>query len=186
MYSTGELTSTDLLWHEESQEWISASDFFQVAPPALPPRMPPQAGAPNDQEFFRLGQIIVTKTRFVVGHQVFALSGITSIRTANTPADTSGQVLLILAGCFCGLISLSVLINVRSSNVSVTLPVGLFAGTIGSLMIWLGIRHQKKQKPTFSVVLRTAGGEVIAYKSHDWAMIVSLTSALNEAIVARG
>jgi hypothetical protein len=186
MYSTGELTSTDLLWHEASQEWISASDFFQGAPPVLTPRMPPHAGAPNDQEFFRSGQIIVTKTRFVVGHQVFALSGITSIRTASTPADSSGQVLLILAGCFFGLISLSALINVRSSNVSETLPVGLISGAIGAWMIWLGRRNQKKQKPTFSVILRTAGGEVIAYKSHDWAMVVSLTSALNEAIIARG
>ena len=93
MYEQGELQSTDIVWDEESQSWRSVSEFFQHAPPMLPPviaasRLPPRVQSENDTVFFSSGLLVVTKTRFVVGHQTYALSGITSVRAAMFHPDT--------------------------------------------------------------------------------------------------
>ena len=190
MYEQGELQSTDIVWDEESQLWRSVSEFFQHAPPMLPPviasRLPPQVQSENDTVFFSSGLLVVTKTRFVVGPQTFALSGITSVRAAMFPPDTLGRVLLIVIGVTFALVSLGFFLNLSASNWATTLGTGFLFALIAAALFWGAVQHKKAQKNTYAVILRTAGGEVMAYQSQDGDLMMLLTAALNQAIVARG
>jgi hypothetical protein len=98
--------------------------------------------------FFQGGDITVTNARFIVGAQTFAMRSITSVQGVRTPASygASGLVMMIGAGVAAGGFLNSLL--------------GL--GIIGVLGLAGGIWLATRQKPTFAVVLRTAGGEVTA------------------------
>lgn len=56
----------------------------------------------------------------------------------------------------------------------------------GLLVMAIYIGWMIFQKPTFTVVLTAAGGEVTAYTSRDGVFINRIIQALTEAIVARG
>ena len=190
MHEQGELESTDLAWDADAQLWCSVSDLFRPATPPLPmaapPRLPPQVHSGGDTVFFSSGRLTVTKTRFVVGAQTFALSGITSVRAVTFPPDTTGQTLLIVFGVISALISLGVFSSMSTSNGAAMLVVGLILALLAALLFWLAVRESRAQKPTYCVILRTSGGEVTAYQSHDLVFITLLLTALNEAIIARG
>jgi len=113
----------------------------------------------------------VTNARFIVGAQTFAMRGITSVQGIETPASYGWPALLSLLGLLMAL--------------------GLFSGAIGLgvfgvLILAAGIWLFTRQKPTFAVVLRTAGGEVTAYQSKNRDHIAEIIRALNDAIISHG
>ncbi len=57
---------------------------------------------------------------------------------------------------------------------------------IGILLVAGAVYWWKSIKPTFSVVLSSASGEVKALSSKDNGFITSVINALNDAIVHRG
>jgi hypothetical protein len=145
--------------------------------------------SPSEGEsiFFKDGDIMVTNARFVVGAKTFAMRGITSVevveaeeivetRTGNPlPGVIIGAGLIIIAvGFLCWLLydwSLWVLVG---------------AGIVG-VMMFIGAGSLLTQpKRVFKIVLKTAGGEVIAYKSFDRSHISQIIRALNDSIIAHG
>jgi hypothetical protein len=126
----------------------------------------------TETTFLQRGDITVTNARFIVGAQTFAMRGITSVQGVRTPASygVSGLVMMIGAGVAAGGFLNSL--------------VGL--GITGVLVLAGGIWLATRQKPTFAVVLRTAGGEVTAYQSKDSSYISEIIQALNESIVSHG
>ena len=99
------------------------------------------------------------------------MRGITSVQGVETQASYTGAALLILVG--------------------VALAIGGFASAIGLAVVGVllaagGIWLCFRQKPTYAVVLRTAGGEVTAYQSKDRDYISQVIQALNDSIISHG
>ena len=134
--------------------------------PADAPRTPvaPSPNRQDDEVFFSEGGILVSKTRFVVDSQIFALAGITSVRGVETPPNRTFPIILLLLGA-----------------VSFVVSVWLAAALLILSIAWLLL-----QKAAFTIVLTTASGEVKVYKSNDSAFILRIVRAVTEAIVARG
>lgn len=118
----------------------------------------------EEKTFFEYDGVKVTNARFVVDHQTFAMSNITSVSTAQEHPSRVWPILFILAGLV---------------TCATALPVGLIL--IGGGAIWLWV-----QKSKYHVMLKTAGGEAKALTSHQKEYIGKVVSALNNAIVHRG
>jgi len=120
----------------------------------------------NEKVYFEEGSVTVTKARFIVPAQTYAMSGITSVKAAvdqplKGPAILCGIGLLML---FFGEVSLIV---------------------IGLLLIAGAIFWYIKGKKHI-VVLSSASGEAEALSSTDASFIGRIIAALNDAIVDRG
>ncbi len=147
----------------------------------------------DESKFFQDGDIMVTNARFVVGTKTFAMRGITSIEAVESEevvdiksADPMRTILggiftliglfIIGAGFFCWLFF----------EFSFWVVVG--AGVIGLLMLGIAgsLNFINYKKRAFKIVLKTAGGEVTAYKSFDRNHISQIIRALNDSIIANG
>jgi hypothetical protein len=126
---------------------------------------------PEELIFFHSENIAVTNARFIVGAQTFAMRGITSVEGVETPVSYSGAAAL-------GLVGLVMFMNLFNG--------GIFIGVMGLLIIAAAIWLIKQKKPTYAVVLRTAGGEVTAYQSADRKHIAQIIQALNQAMISHG
>jgi hypothetical protein len=125
----------------------------------------------DETTFFQSGEVTVTNARFIVGTQTFAMRSITSVQGVETPASYTALVFLILVGVYLAITGFPSFIGLAI--------VGVFLVSGG---IWLCFR----QRPTYAVVLRTAGGEVTAYQSNDRDYIFQVIQALNDSIISHG
>jgi len=124
---------------------------------------------PEDQVYFQQGEITVTSARFIVSAQTFAMRTITSIREEQEDPTRVWPVIFILAG-------VSVFIaNLMPFNLGAILGLAIFVAGI-----WQAVRS----KPTFSVVLTAAHGEVTAYRSKNREFVSQIIQALNKAIAS--
>ena len=136
----------------------------------------------NDAERIILndGGILVSTTRFVSGAHTFALASISSVHGVEISPSRWSPVFLILLSLFSSGIGISTFIHP-----DVPLP-GIIIGTIGIACIIAGVVVLLRQKPTFAIILTTAGGEVTAFCSSSEQFTGEVLDALNNAIVARG
>lgn len=118
------------------------------------------------------GSVTVTNARFVVPGQTYALSGITSVSTWVKKPSKKGPIISIIIG----LIALFIGIDTKSAG---GIGFGVVLIGIGALILFL-------QKPTYTVRLYTASGEVDAISSKDRDFIHRISGAVTDAIVARG
>jgi hypothetical protein len=124
---------------------------------------------PEEQVYFQQGEITVTSARFIVSAQTFAMRTITSIREEQEDPTRVWPVIFILAG-------VSVFIaNLMPFNLGAILGLAIFVAGI-----WQAVRS----KPTFSVVLTAAHGEVTAYRSKNREFVSQIIQALNKAIAS--
>ncbi|KAB2902829.1 MAG: hypothetical protein F9K35_03600 [Burkholderiaceae bacterium] len=118
----------------------------------------------EEKTFFEYENVKVTNARFLVDGQTFAMSNITSVASAQDDPSRVGPILVMLFGfAMC------------ASN----LVAGLIVAAIGALWWW-------KQKSTYHVMLKTAGGETKALTSNQEDYVRKVIAALNDAIVHRG
>lgn len=118
----------------------------------------------EEKTFFEHESVKVTNARFLVDGQTFAMSNITSVSTAQDDPSRFGPIIVMIIGfAMC------------ASNV----VAGLIVAAIGALWWW-------KQKSTYHVMLRTAGGETKALTSSQEDYVRKVIEALNDAIVHRG
>jgi len=122
--------------------------------------------AENEKVYLEEGGVTVTKARFIVPAQTYAMSGITSVKAAfdqplKGPAILGGIGVLALFTGEAGAIIIGLL---------------LIAGAI----LWF-IKGKKH-----IVVLSTASGEAEALSNSNSGFIGRIIAALNEAIVERG
>jgi len=153
---------------------------------ALPLQQQATAQSSKESVFFQGVGITVTNARFVVGAKTFAMRGITSVEVVEAeevadpdpknplPSITTGAGLLFIA------VGLAFWLGFDFSYM-----VAVILGIIGVLLIVGGACMFAKWKRTFKIVLKTAGGEVTAYKSDDRNHIAKITQALNDSIIAQ-
>ncbi len=120
----------------------------------------------EEQILFENGTVTITQNQFIVEKQTFAMNTITSIKTTETPpsARLSGNTAIIGSLClfmdelffFVGLILLAI-----------------------SAILW------KNTKPTYSIILNTKKGEVLAFTNKDKDYVAQVFSALNQALMNR-
>jgi hypothetical protein len=154
-------------------------------PPSAPPIVqspPPVSAAQGEAVFLSEGGITVTKTRFMVHGQTYALANITSVSAATIPAKRGGAIALFLIGPFLSLIGFGVMSDGSPDD----RPVGIFLLILGVILVGVGILVFKALKDSYAVVLSTAGSEMKTCVSRDGSFILRVVAALNEAIVARG
>lgn len=125
----------------------------------------------DETTFFNSGNVVVTNARFIVGAQTFAMRGITSVEGVEQSPSYVGPAILILFGLFMAL----------------GFTIGsILLGILGVGTLALGVWLATLRKPMFSVVLRTAGGEVTAYESPNRSQISQIIEALNQAVISQG
>ena len=124
----------------------------------------------TETTFFEGGNLTVTNARFIVGTQTFAMRGVTSVQGVEIPANYTASGLLILLGACVAL----------TAFLNSAIGFGIFGVLLSAGGIWAACR----QKPTYAVVLRTAGGEVTAYESKDRDYISQVIEALNQSIIS--
>ena len=124
-----------------------------------------------ERVFADFGPIKVTSARFIVPQQTYVLAGITSVEFREILPDTKPLTYLGLGALLFLLVAI---INSRWDFAFFSLIFALAgAGTYFQL------------KPSYSVILRTSGGEKLAHKSNSRKEVEDVIEALNEAIVYR-
>lgn len=119
----------------------------------------------EEKTFFEYEDVKVTNTRFISGSQTYAMSNITSVKTAVKKPSWFFPSLLLFIGAMT-LITGAVLF-------------GLVLAAIGAVLLVI-------QKTTYSIMLATSAGETSALKTHQKDYLDKVVNALNDAIIHRG
>jgi DNA-directed RNA polymerase subunit RPC12/RpoP len=158
--------------------------YFHPKPQPAPQRRPPFIPGNIegvDPAFFDRGGVLVTRSRFVVGSQFFAVANISSARVIYIPPDRTAPCLAILGAL--------VLFVVGGGFASVeegskALGYVLLSGAFGALtlaIVWL-----TRLRASYGLLVTAAGGERSAITHHDNFFLGEVLSALNAAIIAQG
>ena len=129
---------------------------------APPVEQSPQANQIQEETvFLKECGITVTKARFIVSHQTYAIANITSVSAIKIPPKRAGVVVFVL---FAGLLSLFGFEILRGG-----VPEARLAGIIllipGLIMTVAGIFALIARKTSYAVILNTAGSEMKSYVS---------------------
>ncbi|MBT0723782.1 hypothetical protein HH682_04860 [Rosenbergiella sp. S61] len=117
-------------------------------------------------------QVLVTKSRFVSLGTTYAMSGITSTRLLKKK-PSYGAPLFILFFAVVGLFHFY----------------SPFDGLkfLGSVLVGIGcVFYLIKLRPDYTIVIKTASGEVEALTSKDKVFVESVLGSVNQAIIQRG
>lgn len=131
------------------------------------------ANAPaSEKTFLEEGGAFVTNTRVIIHGQTYAMANITSVKMMHEPANLStGNTLLV------GTIIAFCIALMTHGALSILTTLGA-----GGLMIYA----YRSAKPTYYVILGTAGGEARALSSQDKMFVGRVSAALSQAMVHRG
>lgn len=130
----------------------------------------------TEREFLSESGVTVTSARVVIDNQVYALSGITSVRAESVPAPTGIPTVLLVIGALFAL----------SAFAAETFSAGATRLAIAAVFFVPGILLLRGSLPTLYLVITTAAGEARAIKSQDAARINRVHAAISRAIVERG
>lgn len=133
-----------------------------------------------EQILFDKAGVKVSNARFVAGAYTYAVAAITSVRFTRNPPNRALPTILWGVG---GFLLLGAVESGGEAGAGVTAlaasVVVIVCGGLGALA-WFGMRS------SYSVRIRTAGGESDAFKAKDRQLVSEVVQALNDAIVARG
>ena len=118
----------------------------------------------EEKTFFEYDDVKVTNSRFISGHQTYAMSNVTSVKAFEEKPNRWRGIAALLLG-------LIIAVN--------TVVVGLIIAVAAAFYLY-------QQKTMYHVMLATAGGETSALRTHQKEYLSKVVSALNEAIVHRG
>lgn len=117
--------------------------------------------------------VMVSNTRFRVNEQTYAINGVTSVQAVIETPSMKGPLILGAVG-----------IVFVVGGLAGPQPVG--AVVMAVIILVLAVFWSTRLKPTYTVVLHVASGEVKALSSKDSPYIRSIVDALNNAIIHRG
>lgn len=126
----------------------------------------------EEKVFLKEGDVTVSSSRFIVGSQTYAMSGITSVKSYKQDPDyapAAGPILLGIAVLLIGYFFF-----------------GFLTILAGVALVALGIWIATKIKPTYSVQLNSSSGEASALADEDENWVARVVEALNNAIISRG
>jgi len=109
--------------------------------------------------------VTVTNSRFIVYGRTYAMSGVTSVGTHAIGPSRKGPIILGIVGLVASLGGKWI---------------------AGIPLVALSIFWWTRQKPTLTILLSSASGEVEAVRSQDAGFIFGVEEALNNAIIHRG
>ena len=121
----------------------------------------------EDRKFIDENGVSVSRSRFMVSGQTYAMSGITSVKSYQQNPNRAGPIILGSLGLL-----------------GLAMGLDAFAGAV--IAIGIAIAWWVLSKPKYSVLLSSASGEVKALTSTDGPFIARVINALNDAIVHRG
>lgn len=110
------------------------------------------------------GGVLITATRAVFGSTSYVVRNLTSVRSSSKKDPATAALIALVIG-----------FSVLAVNPIFGVPIL----AIGAYAMW-------KRKTTYEVVLATAGGDSVAFKSGDEAQVRRIISALNSAISGQG
>lgn len=119
--------------------------------------------------------IKITNLRAMFGDKTYSVANITSVEKKEIRAN----------GCFpLALMGIGALMAYSAFRPEAG-DGGFVNIALGAILFFAGLGIATK-KPSFSVSLTTAGGEVKAFESPDESKIKAIVSALNDAIIKKG
>jgi hypothetical protein len=181
-YKNQQIGPSELVWDERSRTWLELSAYFSKPPP-IPPARPilnPPVEYDLDPVLFDERGICVTKTRFLFGHETYALAAVTSVKPRVFPAERGGPAVLAI-------FSLTTLgIGVGLSVTGEQKVLGALIALGSALALTASVYWMIKVKPSYAVVITTTAGEKTVCISKDGFFIDAIIQALNRAISLRG
>jgi Family of unknown function (DUF6232) len=143
-----------------------------------------------DEVFFDHAGVKVTRTRFIVSGQTYALNAITSVRQGFyvVKGDRLPLVLLIFFGGLVGCVGLGGLAGMLEEGSIGSAAISFLLMLIGATLCVVGFRQLRRivDQQVHYVCLTTAAGEQTVCRSPDISFVAAIVKALNDAIVARG
>ena len=137
-----------------------------------------------ERVYFDSPRARITSTSARFGATTYPLGGITSVRQKAIPAQTGMGVLAVLVGVIALLCS-GVWTWSDLQQGGQMLGVA-FVGAIGGVvMLMLGGMVFASQRPSYQIVIGTAGGERSGLTSDDPDLVSQVASALEEALADR-
>lgn len=124
----------------------------------------------DEKIFMQQGGVTVTSARFITPTKTHAMAGITAVSAQKKKIDASWSITLMIVGAIFAL-----------SDWKGSFNLGIFL-LLGGLL-WLAILLFNK---TYVVRIESASGHSDALESRNKDFILSVVTALNEAIVYRG
>lgn len=121
----------------------------------------------EEKVFLNEGGVSVSNSRMTYQGQMYAMSGVTSVKTYEAVPSKKGPIILIIIGLFM----------MAGGKNTIVVSLLLLAG---------GIAWWVMAKSIYSVLLTTASGEAKAYSSKDKDFVSKIVGALNDAIIHRG
>ena len=132
----------------------------------------------EEHSFLNDGGVYVSNTRVVIQGTTYATANITSVRKHMVPAKNGCAVTLAVVGALGAVGGLTSALGEGSSDWT---P---FA--VCTVLLIVGILWFRSLRPTFHVMLATAGGERQGLTSQDEEVVDRVTGAIADAIVHRG
>ncbi len=124
----------------------------------------------EEQTFFNEGDVLVTRSRIVIGKQTYPMNGITSIRTETVQPNL---ILPFIPGLMGVIMSLAVFGG------------GFGYLFIGLLLLGIAVAWWKAAKPVYNILFGTAVGEKQALTNPNAEYVSRVEDAINEALIAR-
>jgi hypothetical protein len=123
----------------------------------------------------------VTRSVLTINGHNYPVAGITAFRTICVAANDSSQMVGVAVSGTFSLIGFAMLFSFEpASMLGGLLLIGICAG-----IIVLCVRSARGLRPSYTLVLSTAGGDVHALRASELVDIERVSGALTEALAAR-
>lgn len=133
----------------------------------------------EERSFLNDGGVYVSNTRVVIHGTTYATANITSVRKQMVPAKNGCASIMAIIGALGTIGGLASALGESSSDRWTPFVVCVVLLIIG--IVWF-----RSLRPTYNVMLATAGGERQGLTSKDEGVVDRVTAAIADAIVHRG
>jgi hypothetical protein len=133
----------------------------------------------EERSFLNDGGVYVSNTRVVIQGTTYATANITSVRKHIVPPKSGCATVMVIFGALGALGGL--LSALAGSGDERWSPLVMSATLLIIGIVWL-----RSLRPTYHVMLATAGGERQGLTSQDEGVVDRVTTAIADAIVHRG
>lgn len=138
----------------------------------------------QEQQLFAAGGVQVTTARLVCWNQTYPMASISSVSTFIVPASQSGFGWAVFFGLGAlGSFAMAAL-GIAVSSTEMALVFGLLTACSTTFAILIS-RAVRARKPSYGVMISTAGMQVRAVVSPDGPMVQAIVGALNHALSMR-
>lgn len=132
----------------------------------------------EERSFLNDDGVYVSNTRVVIQGTAYATANITSVRKLMTPAKNGCAIVMVIFGALGAVGGLTTALGVSDGEWTPFI--------MSAVLLIAGIAWFRSLRPSYSVMLATAGGERQGLTSKDEGVVDRVTAAIADAIVHRG